>query len=108
MSDQPTPKPKGGARPGAGRKPNALKADHAALFDAAWPLERRKAAVERLALIAETGDDETALKAAEILLNRVYGKPTERKEVSGPEGAPVGVQFYSYDALAAEITSGSE
>jgi len=80
------PKAKGGARPGAGRKPNALKAEHNALFDAAWPLGRRKAAVGRLASLIETGDPEIALKAAEILFNRVYGRPTERKELAGADG----------------------
>lgn len=100
MSQHLPPKPKGGARPGAGRKPNALKADHAALFDAAWPLDRRRAAVQRLAEIVEGADFELALKAAEILFNRVYGKPTERKEVSGPEGGPIP---FSYDDTVAEI-----
>jgi hypothetical protein len=92
MSTPTPPKAKGGARPGAGRKPNALKTEHNALFDAAWPLDRRKAAIQRLSDLAEKGDDEIALKAAEILFNRVYGKATERKEVAGSDGGPVTIR----------------
>ncbi len=108
MSERRPPKPKGGARPGAGRKPNAAKAEHAALFDAAWPLDRRIKAVARLADMVETAESDVALKAAEILLNRVYGKPTERKELSGPEGRAIPVEHFDHGAALADATSGSD
>lgn len=41
--------------------------------------------------------------ANEYLINRIMGKPIERKEVTGAEGGPIPVEFYSYDALASEI-----
>jgi hypothetical protein len=107
MSEPKPPKPKGGARPGAGRKPNAMKAEHAALFEAAWPVDRRKKAIERLADIAESEDAELALKASEILLNRVYGKPTERKELSGPDGAAIPVGHFDHAAALTDATGGS-
>jgi hypothetical protein len=108
MTEAKPPKAKGGARPGAGRKPSAIKLEHAALFDAAWPLERRKAAVHRLSQIAETGEDELALKAIELLLNRVYGKPTERKEVTGDGGGPIRVEAFDYATAIAPLASGSD
>jgi len=46
-------------------------------------------------------------QAAEYLINRIMGKPTERQEVSGPEGGPVPVAFFDYNAVASEIDDGS-
>lgn len=46
-------------------------------------------------------------KAGQYLIDRIMGKPTERQEVSGADGGPIGITFYSYDALAAEIADGS-
>jgi hypothetical protein len=85
-----------------------MKVEHAALFDGAWPLDRRKKAVARLAEIAETGEAELALKAAEILFNRVYGKPTERKELSGPEGRAIPVEHFDHATALADATGGSD
>lgn len=80
----------GGARPGSGRKRDAAKAEHTTLFDAAWVMDRRYAAIARVAKIIEHSDDEDmVLKAFEMLFNRVYGKPTERKELTGADGGPI-------------------
>jgi hypothetical protein len=89
----------GGARPGAGRKPGVTKQQHETLFDAAWPYERRMAAVQRLATIAETSvNEDVVLKAIEMLLNRVFGKPTERREVTGADGGPIELNPVDYRA----------
>lgn len=99
MSEPTKTENRGGARPGAGRKPNALKEQHVSIFDTAWPLERRIAAIQRIANIVElSDDDEIALKAAELLFNRVYGKPTERKEISGENGGPIALAPVDYRA----------
>ena len=44
--------------------------------------------------------------ANQYLIDRIMGKPVDRKEVSGPDGGPVPVEFYSYDAVAGEIGDG--
>lgn len=43
--------------------------------------------------------------ANQYLIDRIMGKPTERQEVTGPEGGAVEVVFskYSYDDVAAEL-----
>ena len=46
--------------------------------------------------------------ANQYLIDRIMGKPTERQEVSGPEGGPVPVAFYNYDATVAEAEDRSE
>ena len=46
--------------------------------------------------------------ANQYLIDRIMGKPTERQEVSGPEGGPVPVVFFDYNAIATEIETGSE
>lgn len=96
----------GGWRPGAGRKPNELHDEQQALLREGWPRENRLAAIRRLGSIAEGDDPELAIRAAELLLNRTFGKPTERKELSGPEGGPIQLTPVDYraglDALAPE------
>ena len=46
-------------------------------------------------------------QANEYLINRVMGKPTERQEVSGPDGSAIEVRTFDYTAAAAKIASGS-
>jgi hypothetical protein len=43
------------------------------------------------ALHDENADHETRMRAAERLLDRAYGRPRQGVELSGPEGAPLGV-----------------
>lgn len=47
-------------------------------------------------------------KAAAYLIDRIMGKPTERREVSGPEGGPVPVQFFDYEQVAGEVAPADE
>jgi hypothetical protein len=46
--------------------------------------------------------------AIEYLLNRIMGKPTERRELSGPERGPIPVETFDYGAAIAAITDGSD
>lgn len=41
--------------------------------------------------------------ANQYLIDRIMGKPTERQEVSGPDGGPVPVTFFNYDQVASEL-----
>lgn len=47
-------------------------------------------------------------KALAYLADRIMGKPTERKELTGADGSPIPVQFFNYDAAITELTHGSE
>lgn len=47
-------------------------------------------AISTLAQMCTSAEDEKVrVQAAEALLNRAWGKPTERQEVSGPNGGPI-------------------
>jgi hypothetical protein len=108
----------GGARPGAGRKPKADK--HAGVITRAEKriADKLPTLIDKMMELAhgvtvQEVDKEGGLivytkapdrQAAEYLINRIMGKPTERKEVTGPEGGPVEVAFYSYDAVAGELS----
>jgi hypothetical protein len=45
-------------------------------------------------------------KAIEYVINRNRGKPTERREISGPNGEPVGKQFPELLAALDKIAGG--
>lgn len=45
-------------------------------------------------------------KAAEYVVNRNRGKPTERREISGPGGEPVGKQFPELLAALDKLAGG--
>lgn len=109
----------GGARPGAGRKPKAEKfkqpvakaekriADRLPelidlqfeLAQGVWieettPLGHRK--------VYKRAPDR---EAGQYLINRIMGKPTERQEISGPQGRPI---EFNWDATVTEIEAGSD
>lgn len=86
----------GGARPGAGRKRKEDSQELLGLLNQAWPAEKRLAAIERVALIAES-DRKDALDAVKLLLAYTYGKPIERQEVSGPDGDTIPLEVRSID-----------
>lgn len=112
----------GGARPGAGRKRKHDKNGTAIQQAERRIRDRLPELIDRMFELADgvTVQERTPTgmpviyqrapdyKALSYLIDRIMGKPTERKEVSGPEGEPLGIQFYSYDALTAELASGSE
>lgn len=72
----------GGARPNAGRPRRAQELELHGLMAEAWPIEKRRAAIENMAEIAQ-GESKTAVSAFQILAAYAYGKPLERREHSG-------------------------
>ena len=75
----------GGARPGAGRKSKAERLEFARLLNECWTAEERRETIRRLVAMALQGN----LSAAKLLLAYAYGKPAQRVEVSGSDGAPI-------------------
>jgi len=78
----------GGARPNAGRKRKVEELEIHGLLSEAWPMARRRKAIARLADLAES-DNRAAVEAGKVLLSYAYGKPIDRKEISGPDGEPL-------------------
>lgn len=83
---------RGGKRPGAGRpqggKSRATLQAKATLSE----LARRhtKTALEVLVMVAKTGESESArVSAANAILDRAYGKPSQSHQHSGPGGGPI-------------------
>lgn len=100
----------GGARPGAGRRRKAEEEELHGLLSKAWPAEKRLAALERVALIAES-ERKDALDAVKLLLAYTYGKPIERQEISGPDGDTIPLEVRSIDprhGLAGPATGSTE
>lgn len=75
----------GGARKGAGRKPKADEQQLLDLMALAWPVARRKKAVQKMAKEAEAGN----VKAYSALMAYAYGKPKELHELTGKDGEPL-------------------
>lgn len=46
-------------------------------------------------------------QAIEYLLNRIMGKPTERKEITGADGGMIGVHFVNYRDNLTDSAGGS-
>ena len=80
--------PGGGKRPGAGRKPNDLRAELPALLDEAIPRADRVAILREQVQAAKNGNT----KAAALVLAYLYGKPVDRIESTGEEGGPMKIQ----------------
>lgn len=76
---------RGGKRPGSGRKSKAEELGLSGLLDSVWPIADRRAVISVLHKRAMDGNE----KAAALLLAYAYGKPTERHELSNPDGSPL-------------------
>ena len=92
----------GGSQPNAGRPPRSRFLDvQRAMIEADVG---RILAVHYEALEATTDDGApdhaVRLRGAEALLDRAYGKPTTRREQSGPEGGVVSIATLAEAALA--------
>ena len=46
-------------------------------------------AKRRIKALLQADDPEIALKCAQLVLSYVFGKPTERRELTGPDGKPL-------------------
>lgn len=81
-------KKNGGARRGAGRKPKETSEELISLLDQAWPVEKRLQAIRKHATLAAKGNE----KSFQILMNYAYGKPVDRKEITGEDGGAVEIR----------------
>ncbi len=80
--------PKGRPKPvGSGRKTGTKNKRTVDAERFVQPLTA--AAKRRLKAVLEGDDAELALKAANLVLSYRFGKPTERREVSGPDGGAI-------------------
>jgi hypothetical protein len=79
----------GGARPGSGRKPNAARAILAKTIAEAG--EDAKAALGLLVAFVKDPSLDPRLRrdCANDVMDRVWGKPTQRNEVTGAEGGAI-------------------
>ena len=88
-----------------GGKPGAARQQLEALLEECFPLAKRKKVIKLLVEDAISDEYDRRKEARPLLLAYTYGKPVERKELSGEDGAPI--QF-SWNATLTEITSGSD
>jgi hypothetical protein len=102
----------GGARPGAGRKPKdekfkqpIAKAEKKIADKLPWLIDQMMELAEGVVVqefdregIPHVYQRPPDYKAIAYLADRIMGKPTERKELSGPDGEPL---FKAYEATDA-------
>lgn len=79
----------GGKRPGAGRKSKAEEMGLKALLDECITEAERRSLFRKLLAAGKKGD----VKATGLLLAYIYGKPVERHEHSGENGAPIPISI---------------
>jgi hypothetical protein len=72
-------------------RPSAARAELADLLDKHYTPAKRAATLRRMIAITEADDDARALEAIKLLWAYTFGKPIERRELSGPDGGPVHV-----------------
>lgn len=93
-------KKNGGKRPNAGRKGKAEELGLVGLLDKCWTPSDREDCITKLAEKARAGD----MDATKLLLAYTYGKPVDRKELTGKDGEPLRIvtaQELTDDELAA-------
>lgn len=96
-------KGKGGKKGRSGRKSKAEELGLVALLDECFTVEDRKELIKALVKEAKRAPLMN-MDAAKLLLSYAYGKPVDRKEVTGKDGQPIRVitaQELSDDELAA-------
>jgi hypothetical protein len=78
-----------GKRPGAGRRPDAVKAELKTLMDTCVPVNVRERILRKQVEKAVDGE----LEAAKFLFAYLYGKPVDRKDITS-DGEAIGVFGY--------------
>ena len=68
-----------------GRKTRIDEEDKNKLFDKAFPKSKKVAILQKLGSMAERGD----LGAIKLVLEYLYGRPIERKEITGADKQPL-------------------
>lgn len=92
-----------------GGRPSEARAQLSALLDETFPLAKRKKLIKLLVEDAISDDYEKRKEARPLLLAYTYGKPTEHKEISGPDGSaiPLEIQRIDYRDGFTEAADGS-
>lgn len=66
-------------------RPSARRQELSDLLDSVFTQADRQAVIKAIVIDAKQGDNE----ARKLLLAYTFGKPVERKEISGPDGEPL-------------------
>lgn len=84
------PSARGGKRDGAGRKTNAQKTLEQGFVCAFFSLELQNKSWKKL---LNSKDENIKLRTAMYLTDRLYGKPVQRTELTGPDGDAIPVSI---------------
>jgi hypothetical protein len=82
-----------------GGRPSEARAALSALLDEQFPLAKRKKVIKLLVEDATSDDYDRRKEARPLLLAYTFGKPTEYKELSGPDGEPLFKAYEKSDAF---------
>jgi hypothetical protein len=85
-------KPKGGKRPGAGRKSMAYETNLKADLDECFTRADRKACIRQMVRDCKSKVFQVRHESRKILLAYTYGKPKETVEHGGEGGGPITVK----------------
>lgn len=86
-------KGRGGQKGRSGRKPKHVELGLPALLDKCWTVAQREECIRGLAEQAKAGN----MEAIKLLMAYTYGKPTERHQHSGENGAPIQIEVIYAD-----------
>jgi hypothetical protein len=89
---------RGGARPGAGRKPRAVRNGTAIQQAEQLIKDRLPDIIGKMVALTEDPDKGVRLKACIYLTDRVWGKPTQAVEMSGEAGEAIRIRVEYADA----------
>lgn len=73
----------------AGRKSKAEEMGLKALLDKCWSRQSREKCILKLAEDCESADFHERNESRKLLMAYTFGKPTEKHEVSNPDGSPL-------------------
>ena len=96
---------RGGARPGAGRKAGVPNKATAEIKEIAQQYTDK--AIKALADVVENSESDAArVSAANSILDRAYGRPSQSVAISGADGGPVRHAHEMTDEALAKIAAG--
>lgn len=96
----------GGKRPGAGRKPGSKDKATAEQTGTLAELAREHTgtALKVLVQVAQASESDAArVSAANAILDRGYGKPTQVSEITGKDGGPIQTEDLTPNEIARRI-----
>jgi len=87
-----------------GGKPSEARQELTALLDKRFTPAKRAKVIDKLVEDAIAGQHDARV----LLLAYAYGKPTERKELTGADGGPLLGIAFNWNATVTEIAEGSD